>query len=115
MNSHNIVLLSQHGRLTCSPEKELQIEMETAYHLGIYHIAEVICIWRIDENLMENLDETHFVVNLNNGRTLGFWRDTVVKYAKVVSGGWIYDYGSLHIRRPAYHNWSSYAHLFKWK
>ena len=36
---------------------------------------------------MENLDETHFVVNLNNGRTLGFWRDTTVKYAEVVSGG----------------------------
>ena len=35
MDSHNIVLLSQRGRLTCSPEKELQIEMETSYHLGI--------------------------------------------------------------------------------
>ena len=35
MDSHNIVLLSQQGCLICSPEKELQIEMETAYHLGI--------------------------------------------------------------------------------
>ena len=35
---------------------------------------------------MENLDETHFVVNLDNGKTLGFRGDTTVKYADVVSG-----------------------------
>ena len=29
---HNVVLLSQRGRLTCSLEKETQIEMHTAYH-----------------------------------------------------------------------------------
>ena len=40
-----------------------------------------------DENLMENVDETHFVINLNNGRTLGFRGDTTVKYVEVVSGG----------------------------
>ena len=36
---------------------------------------------------MENIDETHFVVNMDNGRTLGFRGDTTVKYAEVVSGG----------------------------
>ena len=36
---------------------------------------------------MENIDETHFVVNMDNGRTLGFRGDTTIKYAKVVSGG----------------------------
>ena len=40
-----------------------------------------------DENLMENIDETHFVVNMDNGRTLGFWGDTSTKYAEVVSSG----------------------------
>ena len=85
MDSHNIVLLSQRGRLTCSPEKELQIEMETAYHLGI--LQRGFASEEFDENLMENLDETHFVVNLDNGRTLGFRGDTTVKYAKVVPGG----------------------------
>ena len=39
-----------------------------------------------DENLIENIDEMHFVVNMDNGRTLGFWSDTLVKYAEVVSG-----------------------------
>ena len=35
---------------------------------------------------MENIDEIHFVINLDNKRTLGFWGDTSVKYIKVVSG-----------------------------
>ena len=85
MDSHNIVLLSQRGCLTCSPKKELQIEMETAYHLGI--LQRGFASREFDKNLMENLDETHFVVNLDNGRTLGFRGDTTVKYAEVVSGG----------------------------
>jgi hypothetical protein len=40
-----------------------------------------------DENLIENIDETHFVINMDNGRTLGFRGDTTVKYVDVVSGG----------------------------
>jgi hypothetical protein len=36
---------------------------------------------------MENLDETYFVVNLDNGHTLGFWGDTSVTCAEVVLGG----------------------------
>ena len=40
-----------------------------------------------DENLMENIDETHFVVNMDNGRTLGFRGYTSTKYTEVVSGG----------------------------
>ena len=36
---------------------------------------------------MENLDENHFVVHLDNGKTLGFRGDTTVKYADVVSRG----------------------------
>ena len=36
---------------------------------------------------MENIDETHFVVNMDNDKTLRFSDDTLVKYAKVVSSG----------------------------
>jgi hypothetical protein len=36
---------------------------------------------------IENIDETHFVVNVDNGRTLGFRGDTTIKYADVVSSG----------------------------
>jgi len=36
---------------------------------------------------MENLDETHFVVNLDSGHILGFWGDKSATYVEVVSGG----------------------------
>ena len=36
---------------------------------------------------MENIDETHFVVNMDNGRTLGFQSDMSTKYAELISGG----------------------------
>ena len=85
MHVHSIVLLSQRGRLTCGPEKELQIEQATVYHLGLLQRGFGTGVY--DENLMENVDETHFVVNLDNGRTLGFRGDTTMKYAEVVSGG----------------------------
>ena len=35
MHVHSIVLLSQRGGLTCSLEKEVQIERATMYHLGV--------------------------------------------------------------------------------
>jgi hypothetical protein len=83
MDVHNIVLLSQCGKLNCSPGKELQIE--AAHHLGVLQRGFQTGIF--DENLIENIDETHFVVNMDNGHTLGFRGDTTVKYADVVSGG----------------------------
>jgi hypothetical protein len=40
-----------------------------------------------DENLIENKDETHFVINMDNSHTLGFQGDTTVKYVEMVSSG----------------------------
>ena len=40
-----------------------------------------------NENLIKNIDETYFVINMDNGRTLGFRGDTTIKYVDVVSGG----------------------------
>jgi hypothetical protein len=85
MDVHNIVLLSQRGKLSCSPGKELQIEMQAAHHLDVLQRGFQTSIF--DENLIENIDEIHFVVNVDNGRTLGFREDTTVKYVDVVSGG----------------------------
>ena len=85
MHVHNIVLLSQIGRLTCSLEKEIQIERNTVYHLGVLKRGFDSDLF--DENLMENIDETHFVVNMDNGRTLGFRDDTSTKYVEVIFGG----------------------------
>ena len=36
---------------------------------------------------MKNLNETHFTINMNNGRTLEFRKNTIVKYTDVVVGG----------------------------
>ena len=85
MHVHSIVLLSQRGQLTCNSEKELQIEKTTTYHLGVQHRGFKSGFF--DDNLMENVHETHFVVNLDNSRILGFRSNTIVKYAEVVSGG----------------------------
>ena len=40
------------------------------YHLGV--LKRSFDSGLFDENLMENIDETHFVVNMDNSRTLGF-------------------------------------------
>jgi hypothetical protein len=84
MDVHNIVLLSQRDNLSCSPKKERQIEMNTAYHLDVLQRGFQSGVF--DENLMENLDQTHLTINMDNGRTLGFRGDTVVKYANVITG-----------------------------
>ena len=55
MHIHSIMLLSQRGRLTCSLEKELQIERATVYHLGV--LQRGFGSGNFDENLMENVDE----------------------------------------------------------
>ena len=85
LDVHNVTLLCHRGRLTCSPDKERQTEMLVAHHLGVLHRGFLSGLF--DENMMENIDETHFVLNCDNGRTLGFRGDDVDKYADVVRGG----------------------------
>ena len=59
--------------------------MQIAYHLRI--LQRGFSFGEFNKNLIENLNEIHFVVNLDNGQTLGFSGDTVVKYVEVVSSG----------------------------
>jgi hypothetical protein len=40
-----------------------------------------------DENFVDNGDETHFVMNMDNGKTLAAINEKSIKYADVVSGG----------------------------
>ena len=42
---------------------------------------------KVDEDDSGNADETHFIINVDNGKTLGFVGSGEVKYANVVSGG----------------------------
>jgi hypothetical protein len=85
MAKHNVVVRSQTGKLMCSPEKELHVQKTIIFHLGMLHRG--FASGELDENLIENMDETHFVINVDNGRTLGVRGDDDVKYADVVSGG----------------------------
>jgi hypothetical protein len=85
MAMNSIVLRQQIGRLLCSPQKELHIEMMTAFHLGVLKRGFASGVFH--EDYMENVDETHFCVNFDNGKTLGFRGQGQIKYADVVSGG----------------------------
>jgi hypothetical protein len=41
----------------------------------------------LDENFVENGDETHFVLNMYSGKTLADINEKSIKYADIVSGG----------------------------
>ena len=68
-----------------SPQQELQIEKEVPIHLGVMKIRFESNL--VNEKDVENMDETHFVINVGNGRTLGFTVEDEISYADVVSGG----------------------------
>jgi len=80
-----IVLRVQSGKRQLSAEKVAGIERQVASHLGELQRGFESGIY--DENTMENIDETHFVVDFDNVKTLGFGGENKVKYADVVSGG----------------------------
>jgi hypothetical protein len=85
MIKQNVVYRKQTGRMSWSPAKEHHVRMLTTFYLenlyGGFHSGEY------NENYMENVDETHFVINMENGKTLGLCGDQTVKYADVVFGG----------------------------
>ncbi|MEM7298840.1 MAG: hypothetical protein AAF391_11305, partial [Bacteroidota bacterium] len=85
MSANRIVLRCQTGKLLLSPSKQEFIERKVAFHLGLLKRGFESGTFR--EDSVENADETHFVVNMDNGKTLGFIGDRHVKYADVVSGG----------------------------
>ncbi|KAH9530592.1 hypothetical protein CY35_20G010900 [Sphagnum magellanicum] len=82
---NNIVGRAQTGKLMLSPTRQQHIDKQIAFHLG--QLAREFRASTFDENLVENIDETHCKVNLDNDKTLGFRGDNDVKYADVVSGG----------------------------
>ena len=80
---NNILLLLQCGCLTCSSKNENKIEITTTYHLGVLQWGFQLDTF--DENLIKNLKEIHFTINIDNGCILGFYEDTSVKCANIVS------------------------------
>ena len=73
------------GKHKFSPAKIERLEKQVAYHLGV--MARGFRSGELNEDCIENVDETHFVIDVDNGRTLGFSGKSEVKYADAVSGG----------------------------
>ena len=85
MVKKNIVYRMQSGRLSWSRDKESHMKMLTAFHLGV--VQRGFLLGEYHEDYIKNVDDMHFVINMDNGRTLGFHGDQAVKYADVASGG----------------------------
>lgn len=81
----DIVQRKQSGKLLVSNEKQLSIEKNVAYHLG--QVKRDFDNGILDENMVENSDETHFAINMDNKKTLALKGSDNVKYADVVGGG----------------------------
>ena len=60
------------------------IEKQVSYHLG--RLKALFTDGILDENYVENVDETHFVFNKDNHYTLGVCGADSVNYADVVGG-----------------------------
>jgi DDE superfamily endonuclease len=85
MERFDVVQRKQTGKLLVSSEKQLSIEKNIAYHLG--QVKRDFDSGVLDENLVENADETHFVDNMDSKKTLALKGAENVKYADVVGGG----------------------------
>ncbi|KAJ8524301.1 hypothetical protein ON010_g16817 [Phytophthora cinnamomi] len=84
METAQIVIRTQTGKKHLSKARLLCIEKEVAFHLG--ELQRGFAGGTLDENTIENIGETHFVVDFDNGKPLGFPGDETVKYADVASG-----------------------------
>lgn len=79
-----IVTCAHTGKHKSSPKKQGETEVSVAAHLRT--LCRVFGNGMNDADL-SNADETHFVINVDNGCTLGVAGETEDRYAGVVSGG----------------------------
>ena len=88
MMANNLVTRQHTGKLAVSREKQEYIEKSIVYHMG--YLKRAFRSAELQEEFVENADETHFVFNIDNGRTIGLRGDDHFKYADIVSGDeWI--------------------------
>lgn len=83
MEVQNLVCRRQAGNKAASPEKQLFIDETVACHLGC--MKRSFASGEINEDMVENTDATHFIFNMDNGRTIGFRGQEDIKCADVVS------------------------------
>jgi hypothetical protein len=84
-NKHDIVVREVCGKLRVSPDKEVQIEKAVAFHLG--EMKRLFDNPEISDDMLENIDETHFTVDLSNSKTLGIKGEPTCKFLDIVSSG----------------------------
>lgn len=68
-----------------STAKTVELEKEVAHHLRV--LRKRFEWGDIDKDNVSDVDETHFVLNMDNGRTFRFTSDEHMRYADVTSGG----------------------------
>ena len=85
MELHNLVQRKKTGKLMVSAGKQRDIEKGVAYHLGC--VKQLFGSGDLDENLVKNIDENNFLVNMDNRITITKKASKNFKYANVVSGG----------------------------
>ena len=85
MERHNLFQRKKTGELIVFTEKQLAINQEVAYN--IYHVKQLFDSVDLYENLSEKIDETHFLVNMDNGITMTTKGINNVKCPDVVSYG----------------------------
>jgi hypothetical protein len=62
------------GKYTVSKEKQKYINKSCVFHLG--KVKRAFQSGELNEEMVENLDETHFVFNMDSGKTLGLIGET---------------------------------------
>lgn len=82
---NNFVVRRQTGTLQLSPAVLPMIEKLAAFIIG--QVVREIQSGSLNDNEIENGDETHFMMKMDDGRTLRICGDEQVKYADVLSGG----------------------------
>lgn len=81
---YNNILSSHKGKIMVSPANREPIERDVAHHLGI--LCRELRTGILNEEMVFNADETIFVTDQHNHKTLSIRGDDEVKYADVFSG-----------------------------
>lgn len=69
--SNRIVLRVQSGKLMISPSNQEWIENSVSFHMGV--LKRGFECGELNEECVENADVTHFLFNMDNGRTIFYW------------------------------------------
>ena len=68
---YRIVSCARTGKNRMSPPKEEDLGLSVAIHLDLF--SGLFISRKLDKNDVENADEKHFTLKIDNGRTLGFF------------------------------------------